>query len=674
MPTRSVAVLLIAVALSLAGGAASATAAGPTTTLQSLTSTGTKADGSSSAVAVSDDGRWVAFRSSAANLRPAGAVASESVFLRDRARGTTQEVTAGPGGASPDQDGVPGFEMSGDGRFIVYYSDATNLADTPGDYQAFLWDRLTGQTRRISTNVVPGGTYYRAVDVAISDDGTTAAYTATNLDTGISDVYVVDVGTGAIKRVAEPSPGVRGDGSATSPALSGDGRWIAYSSGSTNLVAGDTNAKVDIFAENVATGGRERVSVRTDGGQTDLSSSGPAIDGDGCVVAFGSNATNLVTGADMTGVKDFVRNRCTGETEVVSVATNGTVGTASTSPAISLDGCVVAFRTTQIFTPPPANSAIALRDRCAGVTSRADISTGGDAGNGGASIGTPRLGGLRGRYVPFGSSSNNLDLGDPDTSSDAYLRDRADVNLPPHAVAQVSQSGARVSVDATGSNDPDGYALSGSVGFGDGTAEVASLAATHDYARGGIYTLTVTVTDADGATDRSYQAVTVPDPPPPATPALPGGGGGGAAAPPVLIDSGQLKLSGVRLDRSRFSVAPSKGKPGSGQGATLSATLSGGSATLTVAIDRSAAGRRSKGRCVKGAKKGTRCSVYTAVGSLAKSVKAGDVTVPISGRLSSGALHAGSYRMRISAKAADGRKSSTTTLAFTILTTKKAHR
>jgi hypothetical protein len=670
MPTRSaLAALWLAAALTLAVAAGPAAAAGPSTSLVSLTSTGTKANGASLQAAVSDDGRWVAFTSEATNLVPPGTTPRMNLFLRDRARGVTQQVSLGPGGAQSDQS-IQSLAMSGDGRYVAFYTSATTLAATPGGFQAFLWDRTTGLTRRVSTNVTPAGVYDLVNDVVISDDGSTVAYTGNDSETSRSDVFVVDVGTGAVKRVGEAAPGVMSNGSGYAPALSGDGRWVAYSSVASNLVTGDTNGYYDVFAENLATGARDRVSVRSDEQQANQSSFFSSVDGDGCLVGFGSSATNLVVGAETAGTKMFVRDRCHGETEVASVASNGTVGTGSGGPAISLDGCVVAFRTGAIFSPAPAGSGLALRDRCTGLTSRADISSGGEAANGTLTGGRLWIGGARGRYLPFTSQASNLDLGDTDTTLDAFLRDRADVNLPPHAVAGIGQSGSRVSVDATGSTDADGYTLTGAIGFGDGTPEVGALSALHDYARGGTYTLTITVTDADGATDRVYQAVTVPDPPPPPPGAAGGDGGGTTPGPGLIIDSAALKLSGVGLSRSRFAVAPAKGRPGAGQGTTLRATLSGGSATLTLAVDRRSNGRRSGGRCVTGKKKGARCTLYTSVGSLTKAVKAGAISVAFGGRLSSGALHTGRYRLRISARAADGRRSAATTIPFTIVARK----
>ncbi|HWI73807.1 MAG TPA: hypothetical protein VNT55_17740, partial [Baekduia sp.] len=94
--------------------------------------------------------------------------------------------------------------------------------------------------------------------------------------------------------------------------------------------------------------------------------------------------------------------------------------------------------------------------------------------------------------------------------------------------------------------------------------------------------------------------------------------------------------------------------------------------TLQLAFDRRVSGRRSGGRCVAGRRKGARCLTYKSVGSLSRTAPAGAVRIAITGRLSSGALRAGTYRLRVSARAADGRRASTTTLTFTVVSARRA--
>ena len=137
-----------------------------------------------------------------------------------------------------------------------------------------------------------------------------------------------------------------GDGGSYGPSTSADGRFTAFVSNASNLVAGDTNGRCDTFVRDAQSGSTERVSLRSDGGQSadGFQCASPAISGDGRLVAFGSDAADLVAG-DANGFVDvFVRDRAAGTTRRVSVATDGSEGDSNSfDPAISADGRVVAF-------------------------------------------------------------------------------------------------------------------------------------------------------------------------------------------------------------------------------------------------------------------------------------------------------------------------------------------
>src|SRR5205823_4849985 len=153
----------------------------------------------------------------------------------------------------------------------------------------------------------------------------------------VSDVFVHDRQTGTTERVSVASDGAQGNGSsgllsfAFSPALSADGRFVAFVSVATDLVAGDTNVATDVFVHDRQTSTTERVSVASGGGTQGNGNSGgffafPALSADGRFVAFQSDATNLVAG-DTNGATDvFVHDRQTGTTERVSVASGGSQG------------------------------------------------------------------------------------------------------------------------------------------------------------------------------------------------------------------------------------------------------------------------------------------------------------------------------------------------------------
>jgi Tol biopolymer transport system component len=150
--------------------------------------------------------------------------------------------------------------------------------------------------------------------------------------------------------VSVASDGTQGNDPSSDPASSGDGRVVAFDSIATNLVAGDTNAKIDIFVRDRQAAETTRVSVASDGTQANDLSVLPAVNADGRYVAFESDATNLVPG-DSNGRRDiFVRDRQSAQTTRVSVASDGTQGSSEfgfsqgADASISADGRFVAFQ------------------------------------------------------------------------------------------------------------------------------------------------------------------------------------------------------------------------------------------------------------------------------------------------------------------------------------------
>ena len=137
---------------------------------------------------------------------------------------------------------------------------------------------------------------------------------------------------GVLGRPSVGAGGVLGNGDSFFPAISADGRFVAFMSNASNLVSGDTNGERDVFVRDRAQGTTERVSVATGGAQGIGSSGGPSISGDGRYVAFDSGAANLVAGDTNRKSDIFVRDRKTGKTELVSVATDGTRVMATVRP------------------------------------------------------------------------------------------------------------------------------------------------------------------------------------------------------------------------------------------------------------------------------------------------------------------------------------------------------
>src|SRR5213592_2389253 len=150
------------------------------------------------------------------------------------------------------------------------------------------------------------------------------------------------------ERVSVRSNGQQGDGisgRASAPAVSATGVVVAFDSAATNLVGGDTNGALDVFVRDRASGRTERVSVSSKGKQGDSGSAGPMVNGDGRFVSFSSGASNLVVD-DTNGRSDiFVHDRLTGDTTRVSIRADGAQGDANSigTAAISADGRFVAF-------------------------------------------------------------------------------------------------------------------------------------------------------------------------------------------------------------------------------------------------------------------------------------------------------------------------------------------
>ena len=138
-----------------------------------------------------------------------------------------------------------------------------------------------------------------------------------------SDVFVHDRQTGETSRVSVASDGTEGNGQSDEPSISADGRYVAFASEASNLVPGDTNHNYDILLHDRQTGETVRVSVASDGTEGNGHSIEPSISSDGQYVAFTSWASNLVPGDTNDAWDVFVHDRETGETVRVSLASEG---------------------------------------------------------------------------------------------------------------------------------------------------------------------------------------------------------------------------------------------------------------------------------------------------------------------------------------------------------------
>lgn len=227
-----------------------------------------------------------------------------------------------------------------------------------------------------------------------------------------------------ITRVSVASDGTQTNAISSSPSLSADGRFVAFASSASNLVPGDTNGAGDIFVHDRLTGVTTRESVGAGGAQANANSSLPSISADGRYVAFLSFATNLVPGVTLTQV--YVRDRQLGLTTIASVSTDGAPGNAGVLGfSLSDDGRFVSFSSSANNLVAGDTNGVAdifTRDLVNGTTTRDSVASDGTQSTGSSSF-SPSIS-RGGRYVAFYSRATNLVSGLTGSIDRIFVRDR----------------------------------------------------------------------------------------------------------------------------------------------------------------------------------------------------------------------------------------------------------
>lgn len=316
----------------------------------SVTAGGAPANGLSAGVNMDPSGNLVVFYSNASNLSSGDTNGTYDIFLRDRAAGTMTRISVSrSGGATNGPSTLP--SISTDGRFVVYESDGSNMPveqDLNAVRDIFVFDRSTQVTKLVTMGIGGVQTNGASLNASVSADGRFVAFEslASNLvsgDSGFRDIFVADRLLGVTERISVGSSG-QSNADSSLAKISGDGRYVVFQSGASNLVANDTNGKVDIFIRDRLLGTIERVSMGAAGAQANNNSFSAAVSFDGTWVAFHSDATNLIAGDSNNATDVFVRNRVSGATTRESVASSGTQGNStSTNPAFSGDKSILAF-------------------------------------------------------------------------------------------------------------------------------------------------------------------------------------------------------------------------------------------------------------------------------------------------------------------------------------------
>jgi Tol biopolymer transport system component len=395
----------------------------------SVSSRGRQANGSSLGPALSADGRLVAFRSKASNLVPGDTNRAQDVFVRDRRTGTTTRISIADDGAEANGDSG-GAAISADGRIVAFWSNATNLVvgDTYGRKDVFVRDRIAGITTRVSVSSEGRQANAPSRAPALSGDGAIVAFRsdASNLiadDTNeTGDIFVHDRRTNETTQVSVSSRGGQPNGRSRDPALDSSGRLVAFRSEASNLVPHDTNRAGDIFVHDRKTGVTTRASVDSRGrGASGCGITGcgcdPVLSADGRFVSFWSSATNLVP-TDTNGAWDvFVRDLRRRRTTRVSVWSDGSQGEGSSGePWLSANGRVVAFASRAPLAVGDVNGDWDVYVH----DRRAGLTTAVTEGQADG-ISTDPVLSLNGRYIAFYSFARKLVAGDTNRRADVFV-------------------------------------------------------------------------------------------------------------------------------------------------------------------------------------------------------------------------------------------------------------
>lgn len=293
----------------------------------SVASDGTEANGVSGGARISSDGRYVAISSMASNLVPGDTNGRMDIFVRDSQNNTTIRVEPVPGG-EPNSHLIL-HDLSADGRFVLFASLASNLTpgDTNGVVDHFRFDRQTGETVRVSIGVNGQQGNWHSQSGTMSADGRFVAFhsDASNLFSGDSngwgDIYVRDLVAKTTTLASVNNEGQQANSYVFTPAISADGRFVAFSSPASNLVPGATDGAENVFVRDLISGTTERVSISWGGeAARDGASMAPAISADGRFVVFRSAMRNFYPGKiGATGEERYLRDRLRGTTELLTV-------------------------------------------------------------------------------------------------------------------------------------------------------------------------------------------------------------------------------------------------------------------------------------------------------------------------------------------------------------------
>ncbi|MBC8405231.1 MAG: PD40 domain-containing protein [Planctomycetes bacterium] len=409
------------------------------TSRTSVSSAGVQSDRASNRPDISDDGMWVCYETQSTNVIPDDTNFVQDVYLVDLATGINQRISVATGGIQANGESKRPV-ISGNGKFVTFTSLASNFdtLDFNLTYDIFVRDLTSGTTTLVSRGLSTLSGNGLSTRPAINTDGNCIAFRslASDLVAGdlnlIDDIFVYDRTLGTLQRVSTGPLGVEGNATSDRPTISGDGNLIAFWSDATNLVTSDLNLQRDIFMHDRSTGTTSLISVDSLGVQGNGPSTRPDFSSDGRFIVYSSLASNLVAG-DTNAVKDiFVRDLLLGTTELISKNNAGEIGDdLSSVPRISADGRYVTYRSiASNLVEGDSNNAedVFLHDRQTGVTTILSRSTSGNQGN--AHSSRPAIS-ADGQKTIFQSFATNLVDADTNLEEDVFLHEGTGWSGPP---------------------------------------------------------------------------------------------------------------------------------------------------------------------------------------------------------------------------------------------------
>jgi hypothetical protein len=392
---------------------------------------GTQGNSTSYLPSMDSSGTRIAFQTYSTNLVPGdvNGFQSDVLFASLDSAGLTlaSRSTAGAQGTSGSTPG----QISGNGRYIVFDSTATNLVagDTNNSADVFRYDTQTGVLELVSRSVGGGATNGGSFAASISADGRFIAFesTASNLvggdSNGRTDIFVRDMVSGSMTIASVSTNGFGGDNSSYHAQMSRNGRFVTFDSLATTLVTDDINNLRDVFVRDLQAGTTKLISRAPDGFVAFDSSFGPArMSSDGRYIVYLSFANDIAPPDTNFSGDIFLYDQQTGTNERVNWTYDGLLSNfGSFGPSITDDGRFVVWESDANNMVPGDTNAkydIFLRDRLLGLTKRLSISLEGDQGNGTSqhSSITPD-----GKFVVFDSFASNLISGDTNGVYDVFI-------------------------------------------------------------------------------------------------------------------------------------------------------------------------------------------------------------------------------------------------------------